>query len=182
MTEVSTWHCSVDGCDRPFNPHAAKGLCKAHYERARKLAKGKRYCTVEGCDRPAQSLLCYAHAREARRGTICSVDACISPVHTRGWCDAHYRRYAKYGLQPEQFDRLVSQQGGGCGICGVSEADSSHPLVVDHDHGCCPGARSCGRCVRGILCRACNVGIGLLNDDKQIVLAAYRYLAGGDLN
>lgn len=29
-------------------------------------------------------------------------------------------------------------------------------LVTDHDHECCPGARSCGVCVRGIVCYDCN--------------------------
>lgn len=29
--------------------------------------------------------------------------------------------------------------------------------MVDHDHDCCPGGWSCGRCVRGLICSECNV-------------------------
>jgi hypothetical protein len=27
---------------------------------------------------------------------------------------------------------------------------------TDHDHECCPGRRSCGHCVRGVVCATCN--------------------------
>lgn len=50
--------------------------------------------------------------------------------------------------------------------------------AVDHDHSCCPGGRSCGRCVRGILCRKCNVAIGYLNDDPALAKAVSDYLEG----
>lgn len=53
--------------------------------------------------------------------------------------------------------------------CGEFLLDRAHRLrrdrsssryvynfAIDHDHRCCPGERSCGQCVRGIVCRACN--------------------------
>lgn len=49
-------------------------------------------------------------------------------------------------------------------------------LVVDHDHACCPGGtHSCGRCVRGLICRHCNAAAGQLHDsaDNARSLAAY---------
>jgi hypothetical protein len=38
-------------------------------------------------------------------------------------------------------------------------------LHVDHDHACCPGPKSCGKCVRFLLCDKCNVGLGSFSDD-----------------
>lgn len=60
---------------------------------------------------------------------------------------------SRYKLTPEA--RIA--MGNACAVCG----DSSKPQI-DHDHNCCPGARSCGKCVRDILCISCNTLIGKL--------------------
>lgn len=49
-----------------------------------------------------------------------------------------------------------------CGACGATET-----LTVDHDHGCCPSDQSCGRCVRGYLCRTCNRAEGFLRTPER---------------
>lgn len=35
-------------------------------------------------------------------------------------------------------------------------AQGRNNSVVDHDHACCSGPHSCGRCIRGVLCHRCN--------------------------
>lgn len=49
-------------------------------------------------------------------------------------------------------------------------------LVVDHDHACCPGATSCGLCIRGLLCTQCNCAAGLLGDDAERARALAGYV------
>jgi hypothetical protein len=69
---------------------------------------------------------------------------------------------------------LLVAQGGVCAICKCLPGEQL--FAVDHDHACCPGARSCGRCIRGLTCSSCNWMIGLAHDDSLILLAAVRYL------
>lgn len=59
---------------------------------------------------------------------------------------------------------MLTAQDGVCGFCGKPETTVQNgkivALAVDHDHSCCPGKQSCGRCVRGLLCHLCNLAIG----------------------
>lgn len=82
------------------------------------------------------------------------------------------RTLGKYGLTPDQYDRMLAAQGGGCAVCSRSD----EVLAVDHDHACCPGQASCGACVRGLLCRACNQALGNLGDDYSRILDLATYL------
>lgn len=81
-------------------------------------------------------------------------------------------RYKRYGLTAELFDALLANQGGGCAICGET-AEKWH---IDHDHTCCATIFTCGTCIRGILCRGCNIGLGNFRDDAELVERAASYL------
>lgn len=83
-------------------------------------------------------------------------------------------RLVKYGVTAEQFDALLRSQRGACAICRV-ESEDWH---IDHDHSCCPTIRTCGKCIRGVLCRACNMGLGIFKDDAAILESAISYLRG----
>lgn len=74
-----------------------------------------------------------------------------------------------YNLTPKAYDDLLQACGGVCCICrqGTPGAGPMRGLSVDHDHACCPGSRSCGKCVRGILCGSCNALLGRL-EARQI--------------
>lgn len=83
-------------------------------------------------------------------------------------------RVYKYGLTPEDVQEMVEAQGGVCGLC--SREFSKGETFVDHDHACCPDRKTCGNCVRAILCRACNQGLGLLQDDPELLQKAINYI------
>jgi hypothetical protein len=83
----------------------------------------------------------------------------------------------RYGVTFEQYDELLAQQGGGCAICGGTTPYGRGRFHVDHDHTCCPGQYSCGKCVRGLLCGRCNPGLGAFQDSPSLLLAAAAYLA-----
>jgi hypothetical protein len=52
------------------------------------------------------------------------------------------------------------RQTDACGMCRELFAEGQL-IHVDHDHGCCPAKnRSCGNCVRGLLCHGCNIALG----------------------
>lgn len=84
----------------------------------------------------------------------------------------------RYGITSEQFDSLLSEQGG-CAACGRSESNGKY-WHVDHDHACCPtDARSCGRCIRGVLCHGCNTALGNVGDSVETLTALIEYIRKG---
>lgn len=92
-----------------------------------------------------------------------------SNARRKGW---HLK--GSYGKTMEWYSETLEKQGGGCAICG------RHPnldefLCVDHDHSCCPGEKSCGECVRGLLCRRCNFALGTL-ENEEFLQKGMRYL------
>lgn len=86
------------------------------------------------------------------------------------------RRLVVYGLSLGRFEDLLRSQGGLCPVCFIG-FDSPSEMNIDHDHTCCPGYRSCGGCVRGILHGNCNQLIGKAREDCAILAAACEYLA-----
>jgi len=85
------------------------------------------------------------------------------------------QRDTRYNLADGQWDAMFAEQGGRCALC--REEFSSTP-VVDHDHSCCPEqTRSCGECVRGLLCSPCNKGLGFFRDAPDRLSRAMEYLS-----
>ena len=85
------------------------------------------------------------------------------------------RRRRLFGLDVTAYEAMKNSQGGGCAICGGLNA-TGRALAVDHDHSCCPGEKSCGACVRGLLCDNCNHALGKLKDRVELLRKAISYL------
>jgi hypothetical protein len=81
---------------------------------------------------------------------------------------------SQHSTTREELDALLAAQDGSCAACGDDLAEGYH---VDHDHSCCAAAASCGSCIRGLLCKSCNVGLGFFRDDVTRLLKAADYLA-----
>lgn len=100
----------------------------------------------------------------------------------RRWCrecmktNAKAQCIKKYGISVEEFEKLLADQNNACFICGL-EFKSDHERHIDHNHTCCPKPdRSCGKCVRKILCGECNRGLARFHDNAELLRAAADYL------
>lgn len=73
-----------------------------------------------------------------------------------------------YGIDAEEYGRLLASQGGGCAICLAPACTTGRRLSVDHCHT--TGA------VRGLLCQPCNSGLGQYRDSPALLREAALYL------
>jgi hypothetical protein len=73
----------------------------------------------------------------------------------------------KFGLTPEEYDRILEAQGGVCALCECRPTPGIS-LHVDHDHGT-------GE-IRGLLCMRCNNALGLFREDPDLLKRAARYV------
>ncbi|MDE2105242.1 MAG: HNH endonuclease [Patescibacteria group bacterium] len=84
----------------------------------------------------------------------------------------HYGLKRYYGMSLEEYQERLLAQNGVCAICEKPEVAIHHgkvrTLSVDHDHE--TGA------VRDLLCSYCNSLLGQAKDDRNVLLAAIKYL------
>ena len=111
------------------------------------------------------------------RSHVCKV--CTSKA-MRVWQKEHPDRISRgdldkvwyrHGISAETLSELFAKYDGKCWICLDSKAE-----VVDHDHNCCSGNRTCGKCIRGVLCKSCNTGVGMFYDSPDKLMRAVSYL------
>lgn len=67
------------------------------------------------------------------------------------------------------FEIMLDGQGRTCGnpACGATEPGGRGEWHVHHDHACCSGPFSCGKCIIGLFCSDCNTGSGHFGDDPK---------------
>ena len=135
--------CSVDDCG---SVHYAKGYCRLHHARVQRTGSPDTTSFIHNFDEvaiqgpykitvTAPSGKQYTYNRESK------------------FSRAEYLML-RFKLTQEQFEKMSKN---GCMICNqVTERN----LHVDHDHACCDGNMTCGKCVRGVVCNKCNTLIG----------------------
>lgn len=141
--------------------------CDNDAARASYVPKGKKQFCPKGHDRTLPGAL---------YGNSCKICVLSREVD---YVRANYL-WSNYRITPEGYDKLFAEQNGRCGICGepprVINDNRCRNLFIDHDHDCCPGKKSCGKCIRGLLCRKCNLALGNLRDDLILVYNTGEYL------
>jgi hypothetical protein len=178
MVLVEIQSCTGPECSRKPK---ARLLCGGHYQQFKRgqtltvLRQSIRSTTrdEEGNKRCSQCLTWkppseFYVTRKLQRNTDGRSSYCSR-------CDRNLIIVRRYGITVDRYDEMLAEQGGGCAICRRPPGATS--LHVDHDHKCCPTRKkSCGRCVRGLLCEDCNRGIGMLKDDPELLIRAAEYV------
>ncbi len=126
--------------------------------------------------------------------TKCNIEKSLTDFHKRGngyqaWCKICKTKHkagwivnnrdkvkqnnlwSKYRLRLEDWQKMWNDQNGKCALCKDRE-----PTIVDHNHACCSGPISCGKCVRALVCNRCNILLGVLECNSELVSEAYDYL------
>jgi hypothetical protein len=182
--------CAVGDCNKRY---FSAGLCSMHYRRLKVTGTTDMFvapvyvaiCRHETCSDFAlgRRPYCNAHLLEHRKKGFTTdkyTDTCEACGSKDIKLDRRYKfceecrpfwHQLKHGLSGKQIKALRQAQHGKCAICGMARR-----LVIDHDHNCCSGSHSCGKCVRGLLCHQCNLGIGNLDDNPSLVLKGAYYL------
>lgn len=83
----------------------------------------------------------------------------------------------RFGLEYKDYSSMYAHQDGKCMICckplaKYKNKDGVETACVDHNH-------ETGQ-IRGLLCRACNMGLGQFKDDPLLLDAAIEYLIEND--
>jgi hypothetical protein len=129
--------CTVDNCDKR---HYAKGYCRLHYDRVRVYGRTEVYKDIIPLS--GEKVL-YREVNGKKVEYLYSHEI---------------RLKHKYHMTLEQWYAFAEK---GCNVCGTQIQEGERNLHVDHDHKCCPGAMSCGKCIRGVVCNRCNSAIGM---------------------
>ena len=131
--------CSIEDCDRP---HYAKTYCRPHY--ARLIRNG----TTDALWTPLTNT---EKRAKAYRLTVNHPNGKTYEYDRLRYYNRKTYLKQNYNLDIEDYERMSKD---GCQICKETSKVNYH---VDHDHSCCSGPGSCGKCVRGILCPRCNM-------------------------
>ena len=98
------------------------------------------------------------------------------PATTARWRRAH--KFVRLGITEAEFNQMLEGQKHACAMCSTPFEEGVR-VCVDHDHACCPKqvkatAKTCGKCIRGLLCFRCNTALGYVEKFDSLATA---YLA-----
>jgi hypothetical protein len=77
----------------------------------------------------------------------------------------------KYGITMSEYNNYITLSNNKCPLCNIEYFSTGSRLsqpCIDHDHTT--------NKVRGVICHACNVALGLVRDNKLILQKMLEYL------
>lgn len=168
--------CEFPDCDRRV---IAFGLCSPHYQQRSMGKELTRVITMDERSKLWESI---------KDDPTCRVHGCNSRIsslrpkrdsRSAHMCSSHVTQSFAARLSAMEYISVMSIQQ--CESCGLE----SEGINTDHDHSCPNHQKSkmCRDCIRGRLCRSCNLALGFMRDDPDRIrgLLAYaeRNVAGG---
>lgn len=85
---------------------------------------------------------------------------------------------ARHGLSPKVIAAIMHHQRGRCGVC-IQPLGKTYSIDHDHAQALLDGhdvSTGCPRCVRGLVCAACNSMLGFARDDPRTLRAGARWV------
>lgn len=169
--------CAAGDCDKPLK---RQGYCSLHFARflsgipmfapipdrrqpfelCDRDSSGRKYC-IE-CDRWLTESS-FGERATTPDGKNIKCRMCVSA-----------RRHRTTGKFVLSLAEAVDWRCPGCSK--PLSIDGARTFHLDHDHNCCPGTTSCGKCIRGILCERCNHCLGNAGDNVQTMRNLIAYL------
>lgn len=196
----NTWYC--DEHFRGSSNHVPRKMCRAPgCENPRRSIQGARYCEEHARKKDGVDLTQQARIYEPSKCVACAREFNKPRANTKrpptlvawySFCpdcrhDSPFKkggRLAAHNVPPELVVQWLRQgRKLSCDLCGRRLQRHRGGIQalphIDHDHTCCPGSRSCGNCVRGILCEGCNLQIGQVEalTQKVPLNALFSYLS-----
>ncbi len=88
--------------------------------------------------------------------------------YARNKTKARAKQLLKYGMTEDQYEALLTSQNFRCALCETDKPGGRGRFHIDHCH-------TKGH-VRGLLCFACNTGLGKFKDNPAALRQAAAYL------
>ena len=138
---------------------------------------GHKTCTRCQESLPIESFNKAKNGRRARCKTCQQLDYRDYVSKNREKVNARRREYnslRRWNMSASQVEAILAAADYSCEACGCPRSEAK-ALVLDHDHSCCPGEHTCGKCIRGVLCWHCNIALGYLKDDPKRIKGLLTY-------